>query len=304
MEFDDDDQRDCLEQNDCCKKSSYVSLQTKYANHHSSSSSVVSTDSTVVKAQKLDKHWLKDSNSRLWSLKQTIGRGSTGKVHLAECQASAERELVAIKSIPHGYSGIEQDTANVIRERARNEAAILSLLSHPSICSLRDVVHTPYHTHLFLEYIDGGQLLDYIIFHGRLKEKVARKLARQIASALEYCHKNKIVHRNLKLENILVTKAGDIKIIDFCCASVFSHNSLLSQFCGSGYFASPEFLKAQSYVGPEADVWSFGVVLYTLVCGMVPFDDHSMVGLHRKIKSGSVKVPNFVSTSKTSSVAC
>lgn len=141
-------------------------------------------------------------------------------------------------------------------------------------------------------------MLDYIISHGKLKEKQARKFARQIASALDYCHRNSIVHRDLKIENILISKTGDIKIIDFGLSNLFSPRSHLRTFCGSLYFAAPELLQARQYIGPEVDVWSFGIVLYVLVCGKVPFDDQSMPNLHAKIKKGEVEYPQGLTSGK------
>jgi len=151
---------------------------------------------------------------------------------------------------------------------------------------------------MLFEYVNGGQMLDYIISHGRLKEKQARKFGRQIASALDYCHRNSIVHRDLKIENILISKTGDIKIIDFGLSNLFSPRAHLKTFCGSLYFAAPELLQARQYTGPEVDVWSFGIVLYVLVCGKVPFDDQSMPQLHAKIKKGVVDYPQWLSAGR------
>ncbi|KAJ2848858.1 Serine/threonine-protein kinase [Coemansia brasiliensis] len=188
------------------------------------------------------------------------------------------------------------------RERRENkdirvvrEVAINRLLHHPHICMLHDVVVHPNHYYIFQELVSGGQMLDYIISHGRLKEKHARKFARQIASAIDYCHYNSIVHRDLKIENILISANGNIKLIDFGLSNLYSPRSQLSTFCGSLYFAAPELLNAQPYTGPEVDLWSFGVVLYVLVCGKVPFDDQSMPALHAKIKRGHVEYPAWLS---------
>lgn len=189
-------------------------------------------------------------------------------------------------------SGRDAERADRSKEiRTAREAAIVSLVDHPYVCGMRDVVRTPYHWYMLFEYVNGGQMLDYIISHGKLKEKQARKFARQIASALDYCHRNSIVHRDLKIENILISKTGDIKIIDFGLSNLFSPRSHLRTYCGSLYFAAPELLQAKPYAGPEVDVWSFGIVLYVLVCGKVPFDDQSMPNLHAKIKKGVVEYP-------------
>lgn len=89
--------------------------------------------------------------------------------------------------------------------RAIREAAIVTLLRHPYICAMRDVIITQGHFYLFFEYVDGGQMLDYIISHGKLREKHARKFARQILSALDYCHRNSIVHRGNSLKTTVLT---------------------------------------------------------------------------------------------------
>ena len=168
---------------------------------------------------------------------------------------------------------------------------------------MRDVVRTTDHWYMLFEYVNGGQMLDYVISHGRLKEKQARKFSRQIASALDYCHRNSIVHRDLKIEDILITKTGDIKIIDFGLSNLFAPRSHLKTFCGS-YFPAPELLQAKGYIGPEVDIWSFGIVLYVLVCGKVPFDDQSMPALHAKIKKGIVDYPNWLSPGRPTSILC
>ena len=100
---------------------------------------------------------------------------------------------------------------------------------------------------------------------------------------------------DLKIENILISQTGNIKIIDFGLSNLYDPTQHLSTFCGSLYFAAPELLNARVYTGPEVDVWSFGVVLYVLVCGKVPFDDQSMPALHAKIKRGLVEYPSWLS---------
>lgn len=239
-----------------------------------------------------------------WSLGKTIGQGSMGKVKLAKNLETTEQ--AAIKIVPrqtldeHGNSKDERgDRSKEIR--TAREAAMVSLLHHPYICKMVDVQKTNYHWYMLFEYVNGGQMLDYIIAHGRLKEKQARKFGRQIASALDYCHRNSVVHRDLKIENILISKTGDIKIIDFGLSNLFSPRSLLKTFCGSLYFAAPELLQARQYTGPEVDIWSFGIVLYVLVCGKVPFDDQSMPQLHAKIKRGVVDYPQWLSAGMCSS---
>ncbi|TKX22309.1 protein kinase-like protein 6 [Elsinoe australis] len=248
-----------------------------------------------------------DAKSGVWELGKTIGAGSMGKVKLARHRETHEQ--VAVKIIPRQSTddhktAAEKERADHSKEvRTSREAAIVTLVDHPYICGMKDYVKTKYHWYMLFEYVNGGQMLDYIISHGRLKEKQARKFGRQIASALDYCHRNNIVHRDLKIENILISKTGDIKIIDFGLSNTFTPKGHLKTFCGSLYFAAPELLQAKQYTGPEVDVWSFGIVLYVLVCGKVPFDDQSMPQLHAKIKKGHVEYPPWLTNECRSLIA-
>ncbi|KAJ7485051.1 hypothetical protein B0H11DRAFT_2231259 [Mycena galericulata] len=227
-----------------------------------------------------------------YTLSKTLGAGSMGKVKLATHNITGEK--LAVKILPRTTSTAPKDASK--ETRTLREAALSLLLHHPYICGMREMIVHQHHYYMVFEYVNGGQMLDYIISHGRLRERVARKFARQIASALDYCHQNNVVHRDLKIENILISQTGNIKIIDFGLSNLYDPVGHLSTFCGSLYFAAPELLNAKVYTGPEVDVWSFGVVLYVLVCGKVPFDDQSMPALHAKIKRGLVEYPVWLSS--------
>lgn len=180
--------------------------------------------------------------------------------------------------------------------RILREVALSMLLHHPNICGMREIIVHQHHYCMVFEHVDGVQMLDYIISHGRLRERAARRFARQIGSALEYCHKNNVVHRDLRLENILVSHTENIKITDFGLSNVYDPSGHLATACGSSYFPAPELLDAKEYTGPEVDVWNFGAVLYVLVCGKVPFDDQDMPTLRAKIKQGLVEYPMWLNT--------
>lgn len=249
-----------------------------------------------------------------WEFIKTIGAGSMGKVKLSRHETT--QELCAVKIVPRAAKLYQrahasdpppinaQEAAQRQKEfekelardkRTIRESTLGQLLYHPYICRLYETVPMTNHYYLLFEYVEGGQMLDYIVSHGSLSEKLARKFARSIALALDYCHRNSIVHRDLKIENIMMTSAGDIKIIDFGLSNLYSPKTLLKTYCGSLYFAAPELLCAKPYIGPEVDIWSFGVVLFVLVCGRVPFDDKSVSVLHEKIKRGKVEYPQFLS---------
>ncbi|KAI7898021.1 kinase-like domain-containing protein [Cokeromyces recurvatus] len=231
--------------------------------------------------------------------RKTIGAGSMGKVKLAECLDDIHKQKYAVKIMPKMDPNLiklnsnkprdPKDTPEEREQRTIREMAIMRLLRHPNICQLKEYISEGDKYYMFLEYVDGGQLLDYIIKNGKLREKLARKFSRQIISAIDYCHRNSIVHRDLKIENILITRTEQLKIIDFGLSNLYSPTQQLDTFCGSLYFAAPELLNARQYTGPEVDVWSFGVVLYVLVCGKVPFDDSNLPALHEKIKTGVIE---------------
>ncbi|KAJ6606414.1 kinase-like domain-containing protein [Mycena vulgaris] len=157
-----------------------------------------------------------------------------------------------------------------------------------------------YHPNIMTEDGDGHwqghtTLLDYVIAHGRLRENVARKFARQICSALAYCHHNKIAHRDITLNNILVSPTGDAKLTNFHLSAVYDPLGHLDTFYGTSHFPAPEIITGTPYVGPEVDVWGFGTVLYILVCGRVPFDDIDIFAVREKVLRGVVGYPSRIS---------
>ncbi|RKP19119.1 Pkinase-domain-containing protein, partial [Rozella allomycis CSF55] len=226
-----------------------------------------------------------------YSIGKTIGSGSTGKVKLGIDTTTGER--VAIKIIMRDNE-IKSMTAREVR--IQREVVLMRLMDHPNIVKFHDIVATDDLYFMISEYINGGQMLDFIIAHGKLREKQARRFFRQLLSAISYCHENGIVHRDLKIENILIGSDGQIKLIDFGLANFFDVQYCLKTFCGSLYFAAPELLSGKLYTGPEIDIWSLGIVLYVLVCGKVPFDDMNATILHEKIKAGQVEYPSYLSS--------
>ena len=174
----------------------------------------------------------------------------------------------------------------------------MKLLNHPNIIRLYEVIDTPQELYLILEYASGGEIFDYLIAHGRMKEKDARKHFRQIVSAIDYCHNLRVIHRDLKAENLLLDDKMNVKIADFGFSNQFSPGQRLNTWCGSPPYAAPELFQGKEYVGPEVDVWSLGGVLYVLVCGALPFDGSNLSKLRAKVISGKFKVPFYMSTGK------
>ena len=171
----------------------------------------------------------------------------------------------------------------------------MKLLNHPHIVKLYEVIDTPDELYLIMEYVKGGEIFDYLVAHGKMKEDVAKKHFRQIVSAVDHCHNLKIIHRDLKAENILLDDKMNVKVADFGFSTQFRDDSKLNTWCGSPPYACPELYLGQEYFGPEVDIWSLGVILYVLVCGSLPFDGSSLPKLRAKILSGKFKAPYHMS---------
>jgi len=212
-----------------------------------------------------------------------LGTGSSSKVVLG-CDIR-NGEKVAIKIVPRRIADGNESEAEIrCDQRIFREVVISSVLSHPHIVKLKNFLYSPTHYFLIFEYVNGRQLYDIVLNEGPLSEQDAQKYFRQLLSAIEYIHRNSIVHRDLKIENVLIDEDDNVKLIDFGLSNFYDNKMLLNTFCGSLYFAAPELLFGQRYCGPEIDVWSLGVVLYVLLCGCVPFDDENVQGLQEKIK--------------------
>ncbi|XP_047449956.1 MAP/microtubule affinity-regulating kinase 4 isoform X1 [Mugil cephalus] len=223
-----------------------------------------------------------------YRLLKTIGKGNFAKVKLAR-HILTGRE-VAIKIID------KTQLNPTSLQKLFREVRIMKTLNHPNIVQLFEVIETEKTLYLIMEYASGGEVFDYLVAHGRMKEKEARAKFRQIVSAVHYCHQKNIVHRDLKAENLLLDADSNIKIADFGFSNEFTAGSKLDTFCGSPPYAAPELFQGKKYDGPEVDIWSLGVILYTLVSGSLPFDGQNLKELRERVLRGKYRVPFYMST--------
>ncbi|XP_053164777.1 serine/threonine-protein kinase MARK1 isoform X7 [Hemicordylus capensis] len=223
-----------------------------------------------------------------YRLLKTIGKGNFAKVKLARHVLTGREVAVKI---------IDKTQLNPTSlQKLFREVRIMKILNHPNIVKLFEVIETEKTLYLIMEYASGGEVFDYLVAHGRMKEKEARAKFRQIVSAVQYCHQKCIVHRDLKAENLLLDGDMNIKIADFGFSNEFTIGNKLDTFCGSPPYAAPELFQGKKYDGPEVDVWSLGVILYTLVSGSLPFDGQNLKELRERVLRGKYRIPFYMST--------
>jgi len=172
-----------------------------------------------------------------YRLLKTIGKGNFAKVKLAKHIPTGKE--VAIKIIDK-----TQLNPGSLQKLFR-EVRIMKTLDHPNIVKLFQVIETEKTLYLVMEYASGGEVFDYLVLHGRMKEKEARAKFRQIVSAVQYCHQKKIIHRDLKAENLLLDSEMNIKIADFGFSNEFIPGNKLDTFCGSPPYAAPELFQGK-----------------------------------------------------------
>ena len=219
---------------------------------------------------------------------KTIGEGTFGKVKLGHHILTGEK--VAVKILEKEKI---KDPADA--ERVSREIKILKIVRHPSIIQLYQIIETPTKFYLIMEYANGGELFDYIVSHGKVRETQACKIFQQLLTGLEYLHSMGIAHRDLKPENLLIDQDFTIKIVDFGLSNTFKPGETLKTACGSPCYAAPEMIAGKRYNGAKADIWSSGVVLFALLCGYLPFEDPNTATLYKKILVGEFKCGKWVS---------
>ena len=245
-----------------------------------------------------------------YSLIKSIGRGNFGEVFLT--QKNGSKELYATKKMER--SVCERPP---LWNRLINEIQILKMVNHPNIVKFKDLKKSQNHWYLITEYVNGGSLLSNLkkymsIYRKPFPEDVVQYLMKQIVNALYYLHMNRIIHRDLKLDNILVSypseydkqslnlKNCQVKIIDFGFATILN-NALTFTALGTPHNMEPEILKQistgeknQGY-NEKVDIWSLGTLCYEMIVGHSPFMGANMKELYKNVKEGNYTLPSSLS---------
>ncbi|KAL0953632.1 hypothetical protein HGRIS_004837 [Hohenbuehelia grisea] len=231
----------------------------------------------------------------LWKIGRTIGKGSSGRVRIARHAKTGQYAAIKIVS-KAGFSSLQGIDERPGQERLaiEREIVVMKLIDHPNIMKLYDVWETSTELYLILEYVQGGELFDYLCETGRLPTLEALDYFQQIIMAVDYCHRLNVAHRDLKPENILLDQDHNVKIADFGMAAWQANsatNGLLETSCGSPHYVAPEVCSGMSYNGSASDIWSCGIILFALLVGKLPFDAEDLEPLIEKVKLGIYKMP-------------
>jgi len=215
--------------------------------------------------------------------RKKIGKGAFSVIYKGTHKIS--NKVFAIKEISY-------ENLSKIKNTIKREFTVMKKLNHPHIIKLHEVFfdNDNKNVYLVLDYYEKGDLCKFL--DGKpLKEKYAKKYMRQLALGLEYLHRNSIIHRDLKLKNILVTNSNDIVISDFGFARNGDNETMFDTMCGSPMYMAPEIMNQKVYDN-KSDLWSVGVIMYELLFGTTPYHAKNMIELMKKIKRRDVNIPN------------
>ncbi|XP_033735334.1 testis-specific serine/threonine-protein kinase 1-like [Pecten maximus] len=204
-----------------------------------------------------------------YALGAMLGEGSYAKVKSA--YSSKMNARVAVKIINR------KKAPKDFREKfLPRELDIIKMVDHPNVVKLYEIIEFNGKVFMVMEYAGHGDLLEYIKLRGALQEDRAQSMFKQIVYAIGYLHERKIVHRDMKCENLLLDCMNNIKLSDFGFARYYEPSDVSKTFCGSAAYAAPEVLQGIPYHLPSHDVWSMGVILYIMVCASMPYDDSNI----------------------------
>ena len=206
-----------------------------------------------------------------YEILQTIGAGGMAEVYKAK--DTALNRLVAVKVLRREYSTDEKFV-----ERFRVEAQSAAGLSHPNIVSVYDVGEENGIYFIVMELVDGITLKDYIVKKGKLQIREALNISVQIAQGLSAAHANGIIHRDIKPQNIIISRAGKVKVTDFGIAKMAGSNTMTTTAAGTVSYISPEQARG-GYSDERSDIYSLGITMYEMLTGQVPYEGETNIAV-------------------------
>ena len=235
-----------------------------------------------------------------YSIKKKLGAGAMASVYLGR-QISLDR-YVAIKVLPKRYSSSPQ-----FIERFYQEGRAAARLNHPNIVQAYDVGKAGDYHYFVMEYVDGNTVFDVINERGKFSEKEAIDVVLQMAAALQHAHEHGFVHRDVKPKNIMFTKNGVAKLADMGLARELSDREAAEaeagRAFGTPYYISPEQIRGEVNIGPQADIYSLGATFYHMVTGRVPFDGENPSSVMHKHLKAELVPPDHVNPDISAGVA-
>ncbi|DBA04511.1 TPA: hypothetical protein N0F65_011059 [Lagenidium giganteum] len=243
-----------------------------------------------------------------------LGSGATSKVYAAVDNTTGERVAVKVfdkasmievrRSMAADGDYVQEKAVDRVRRRLLKIVSELELcksLSHPNIIKFLGAYETTHRICIVHELVEGSDLLEHLLKHGKMPEDKAARVFYQLLSALEHCHARHIYHRDLKLENVLLTSDCQVKLIDFGLSEYVAPGKTLKTICGTPLYCSPEVLflhsssRNKGFHGAPADVWSVGVLIFALLTGCAPFDDSTLSRLRHDVQRNSIAYPDHIS---------
>lgn len=207
------------------------------------------------------------------------------------------RKLVALKTINKEFLSEEKQKLKVM-----HEVSLLLNMRHSYVVKLYETFETKRHIILCMELCAGGDLLNYVRKRRKLDESVAKVLFKQIITGIGYIHSKSILHRDIKLDNILLDGKGTVKIADFGVSKLVKKGEVMHEQCGTPAYIAPEIIRDKGYEGFKADIWSAGVVLFAMLYGTVPFKANNMTDLHKLIMKARYNLKDEISECKPSNL--
>ncbi|KAK6348752.1 hypothetical protein TWF730_009525 [Orbilia blumenaviensis] len=232
-----------------------------------------------------------------WRLGRVLGEGASGRVCLGKHQKTGR--FAAIKIINKDKAQCTttsiQQAGCSIQHAIEREIAVMNIPVHPNAIQLYEIWDSRDEIYLVLEYVNGGDLLQYMTRKRFLPEREVVRLFKQLITGLSHLHQFSIYHRDLKHENLMMDRSGNIKIGDFGMAALQPEGHKFTSACGSPNYAAPEVVQGWPYNGSAADIWSSGVILYGMLTHQLPFDDPDTSTILNRIVYAEYKMPKSIS---------